>query len=404
MMTPVEPQRYSSFDALRASMMLLGVVIHSATAYCTLPDVWWLKDPSTSRVMDALVLWLHLFRLPVFFVMAGFFAAMLIEKRGWQGFIENRTARLFLPLLAGMFTVYPFLRCISVYFWNEKHRGDGWGGVSRFIHGGRLGNDIEPAHFWFLQILLFICLAAAPLSKWLNGWLSHAWFRAVLVSRLAPFLFAIPTFATLAMMDVGLLDTPHDFTPPLRIYLAYAVFFTFGWGLWLNRDLLARLKRGGWPEVVCTVPMIVPIIILIEQRSAGKLGVAALNALAAWLMVYGLISIFLRLERVADPRWRYLSDSAYWVYMAHPVVLVLIEIPLMHAPLHPLVKFTLGILIAVPVLLVTYDRWIRPTWVGALLNGRRYERYSATCGQAAAQDRALSAASAARQAVSARRI
>lgn len=378
MMTPAKSERYSSFDALRASMMLLGVVIHSATAYCTLPDVWWLKDPATSRWMDALVLWIHLFRLPIFFVMAGFFAAMLIEKRGWQGFIENRTARLFLPLLLGMFTLYPLLRCVSVYFWNQSHRGDGWGGVSRFILGGRLANDIEPAHFWFLQILLFICVAAAPLAGTLNRLLGGKRFRAAMISPAAPLLFAIPTFATLAPMTIGLLDTPRDFTPPLRIYLAYAVFFAFGWGVWLHRDLLPKLKRGGWGHVLTTIPLTVPILLALEQRPPLKLAIAGANALAAWLMVYGLMAIFLRMERASDARWRYLSDSAFWVYMAHPVALVLIQIPLMHIPAHPFAKFLLGILISVPLLLLVYDLWIRPSWLGALLNGRRYERFGST--------------------------
>lgn len=34
----------------------------------------------------------------------------------------------------------------------------------------------------------------------------------------------------------------------------------------------------------------------------------------------------------------------------------------------------LGFLLAVPLLLVLYDRWVRPTWLGAILNGRRYRR------------------------------
>ena len=71
------PERYHAFDGLRGAMMLLGVVIHSAVAYATLDDVWWLKDPQTTQMMDMLTLFLHTFRLPAFFVMAGFFAALL---------------------------------------------------------------------------------------------------------------------------------------------------------------------------------------------------------------------------------------------------------------------------------------------------------------------------------------
>jgi hypothetical protein len=144
--------------------------------------------------------------------------------------------------------------------------------------------------------------------------------------------------------------------------------------------------------------MTVPILLALERKPQARMVVAGLNSIAAWLMVYGLIAVFLCSKHVKDPRWRYLSDSAYWIYMAHPVALVMIEIPLMRVPLHPLVKFVAGILFAVPVLLWAYDRWVRPTWVGVLLNGRRYDPYGAMA------DRALSTDSAAMQAVSARRI
>jgi len=40
----------------------------------------------------------HTFRLPAFFVLAGHFACLLIEKRGLVGFIRNRVMRLGLVL------------------------------------------------------------------------------------------------------------------------------------------------------------------------------------------------------------------------------------------------------------------------------------------------------------------
>jgi hypothetical protein len=47
---------------------------------------------------------------------------------------------------------------------------------------------------------------------------------------------------------------------------------------------------------------------------------------------------------------------------------------MMFAPLTPWVKFVLGIAGAVPILVWTYDAWVRNTWLGVMLNGRRYPR------------------------------
>jgi FlaA1/EpsC-like NDP-sugar epimerase len=102
---------------------------------------------------------------------------------------------------------------------------------------------------------------------------------------------------------------------------------------------------------------------------------AALSAAMGWLMVYGLIGIFLRRFTAEDRRVRYLSDSAYWMYAMHPVALLAIQVPMMGLTWNQWVKFVLGIAFAVPVLLVSYDRLARPTWIGLVLNGRRMDRW-----------------------------
>ena len=89
-MTTRALHRYHGLDALRAAMMLLGLVLHSAAAYITLPlPVWIYRDPDKSGVFSPLFFFIHLFRMPVFFVAAGFFAAMLMTREGPGGFLET---------------------------------------------------------------------------------------------------------------------------------------------------------------------------------------------------------------------------------------------------------------------------------------------------------------------------
>ena len=92
-------------------MMLLGLVIHSAAAYTSNPDrtAWPFQDPHNYVAFDLLALFIHIFRMPVFFVMAGFFAALLYERDGARGFVRNRTRRVLLPLLVFLPTVMPLV-------------------------------------------------------------------------------------------------------------------------------------------------------------------------------------------------------------------------------------------------------------------------------------------------------
>ncbi len=374
--------RYHAFDALRAAMMLLGVALHSLTAYSTIPDVWWLKDPQTSRLADMGLLFIHAFRLPAFFVMSGFFAALLVGRRGWQGFLENRISRLGLPFLLGMLVMYPFLKIASVYCWFLARRPDAWAATLEWIGQDKLTKGIQPMHLWFLEVLMWLCLAAAAFAPQLDRWLGAPWFLRILRSPVAPVAWAVPTFLSLCLMDVGVLDTPHDFAPNSRILLAYAVFFAFGWGVYRHRSSLDVLQRAGWTHIL--------IALLCAWFSFGTIGkqiairpardwfafysTAALTALTAWFMIFGLCGIFLRYCGQPSARSRYLSDSAYWLYLFHPPVLVVLQLPMMLLPWPWAVKCILGTLFALPILLWSYDRFVRSTWLGVILNGRKYPR------------------------------
>ena len=55
--------------------MLLGIVLHAALAFT--PDVWVVQDKERHDLFGLLVEAIHGFRMPVFFLMSGFFTAML---------------------------------------------------------------------------------------------------------------------------------------------------------------------------------------------------------------------------------------------------------------------------------------------------------------------------------------
>lgn len=374
-------RRYHALDALRGMMMLGGVLLHACCAYSTLPDVWWLKDRDQSAALDALILFIHHFRLPVFFVMSGFFAAMLMEKRGWQGFLENRTARLMLPMLLGMVLLSPILRAGRAL---GGLIGDGqelWTGMSSWLVREWSNRHLDQAHFWFLETLFWICVLAAPLSGTLNR-LRGRWFRTVLSLPVAPVLLAFPSFLVLQTMEFGVLETPRDLMPNLKVMAAYGVYFTTGWGFWLHRDLLPEFRRNPWPGLVLALALapvnLFSVLAQVNDRATPNPSMlflaAATGALISWLVFFSCLSLFLRHASHPSPRLRYLSDSAYWIYMVHPVVLVAIQIPLMTVRFPGEWKAILGLLLATPLLLFSYDRWVRSSWLGVILNGRRYPR------------------------------
>jgi hypothetical protein len=78
--------RYHAMDKLRAAMMLLGIVLHAGLSYSHMPraPIWPFKDASSSVFCDAIMMASGLFRMPVFFLVAGFFAARIAFSATWQ--------------------------------------------------------------------------------------------------------------------------------------------------------------------------------------------------------------------------------------------------------------------------------------------------------------------------------
>jgi peptidoglycan/LPS O-acetylase OafA/YrhL len=200
--------------------------------------------------------------------------------------------------------------------------------------------------------------------------------------RLAILFWTLLTFLTLLPTEIGILDTPHNFAPHFRILAAYAVFFLFGWGLYCHRNALDALRRVPAGIFTLVLPFVLLTAAAIDRQMALRpardwpafTATATLTALTAWLMIFGLLGLFLRRCGNPSPRARYLADSAYWLYLFHPPVLVALQMPMLGLPWPAEVKFLVGLTLSLPVLFLSYDRCVRPTWLGVILNGRRFPR------------------------------
>ena len=83
--------RIHYLDNLRAVAMLLGVYLHAALAYAQpAQSVWLATDTTASVAIDASIWFIHLFRMGLFFLLSGYFAKLVIERKGIRHFIGSR--------------------------------------------------------------------------------------------------------------------------------------------------------------------------------------------------------------------------------------------------------------------------------------------------------------------------
>jgi peptidoglycan/LPS O-acetylase OafA/YrhL len=105
MNAPAGTDRRHDLDALRAVAMLLGIVLHASLSFCDVP--WLVQDTQRNAGLGIVFGLIHGFRMPVFFVMSGFFTAMLWRKRGLTSLLRHRVRRVLLPFILGLFTIVP---------------------------------------------------------------------------------------------------------------------------------------------------------------------------------------------------------------------------------------------------------------------------------------------------------
>lgn len=245
--------------------------------------------------------------------------------------------------------------------------------------------SLHPLHLWFLEylvILYAIALVVTPLARHLPlDRLDHL-FRSLVRSPLGCLAFAAVTFPTLCLMKVGFLDDPVGFVPQLKIVLAYAVFFAFGWLLRRHEDLLPTfrtLRRVCVSLALGLAAAGVGLSAAVHRiQTPGSDGMPWLLAsagslsVATWLFVFGFTGLALRFLERPVPAIRYLSDSSYWLYIVHMPVLMAFQVAVVRTGWAAGAKMSVVLLASLLALLASYHLLVRATWIGAILNGRRH--------------------------------
>lgn len=376
--------RYHAMDALRGAAMLLGIVLHACMSFVDIPfDIPWPQDRQQSDAAAGTILAIHLFRLQLFFLVAGFFARMLHDRLGAVGFLGHRARRVGLPLLLGMFTIVPLVGLPMFYGLSEP--GDS---IRAMLRERFMTVHLEMAHLWFLYFLLIyyvltVCLLApaarALLSTRLGATIDRA-YRMLIRSSIKPVILGAVTMGLMygagSWHTIGLATQP---VVPPRILLYYGVFFGIGWWLHRHVDLLAGIKRFKWTYLAMAGVSFVIMAVLAPFESRIdhphypwiELGAIAAANLYTWTMVFGVMGVFLAYLDVS--RWyiRYLADASYWFYLAHLPIVVTLQVLLAGVAAPVWLKLAIILGVTLTLLAVTYEYAVRYTWVGTMLNGPR---------------------------------
>ena len=98
-------QRRTDLDALRSFAMLLGIALHASLSFFAFP--WPVHDTRRSDLLPLFLVAVHGFRMPLFFLLSGYFTMLVYRRRGLGSLLRQRFTRIVLPLAVAVATIVP---------------------------------------------------------------------------------------------------------------------------------------------------------------------------------------------------------------------------------------------------------------------------------------------------------
>lgn len=222
------------------------------------------------------------------------------------------------------------------------------------------------AHLWFLWFLCWMVAGFAMVTPLLEAVIAKT--SAKWCARLLILVVLLPQ----AVMGAGPMsfgpDTSSGLLPQPHLLVYYGAFFFFGVFQFAAESQSPPGRRWAWTPLLVALLVAFPLWL----ASMGNLWVAtSAQFLYVWAMSLGLIGLFSR-YLPSQSRWiRYLSDSSYWLYLAHLPLVMYLQTVVRVWPADAWLKF-LGVnVVSLGILLVSYHALVRRTWLGRLLNGHK---------------------------------
>jgi glucans biosynthesis protein C len=371
-------ERVFALDALRGIMMLLGIVLHAASTYANKSSwsVWRVKDPNNNLFFKTIVEFIHSFRMPVFFVVAGFFCALLYYKKSPFDMIKNRFNRIVLPFLAGVLVIWP-LTLMAIVFSNSAFDGLGVPFMESLKKASFL--PFNMAHLWFLYFLAILAgllWILATVFKKKNSFtilfikctsyvLNNFWLRLT--------IFSIFYIVCLFIMGTEGIVTSTTWLPKPIVLLFYFVLFATGWMIYKTRSLDNISSYSISQLIVAITLFLVSAFSPWPNEEWSHTLKQIFTAIYGPLFIFGFLGFFVTYFNSYSQRLGYLMEASYWVYIVHLPIVIFIPGLMAETGLSVLTKFAVTLLATSIICLISYKYFVRSTFIGLFLSGKVYK-------------------------------
>ncbi|MFK8115616.1 MAG: acyltransferase [Rubripirellula sp.] len=372
---PPAKANLAGLDAVRGFAALGVVLLHSCAPYLLrpMPGLAWSMRDTSSPAVDFCFWSIEVFIMPLFLVMAGFFAWQSLSRRGEIKLIKSRAKRLLLPLLFGILVILP----LDLYCWVLGWVTEGLiapvklkslkfdGGIDRDLWG--------LSHLWFLQYLFLYVVSLAIAYRIRKRFTAIQ--RVRITPKLATALILLAGTLTLYVRPEVVWGFQHAFLPVPSKWIYSGMFFAFGSCLAAHDGSISWLKSHAGRLLGPAIALLIATVFLGQWQVGGGEGklagitLAGLTSGSALLTTLTILGVAVaRIKRIPTSV-QYLAAASFWVYLVHHPILGLIHIDLkwLLPELSPLIKTVASFALSTLLSLVTYEVFVRRTFLGRWL-------------------------------------
>lgn len=364
-MNPREIQRRYDLDWLRVLTVLAIFVYHCTRLFDT--DGWHIKNPDTYMWVTVWKEFATSWGMPLILIISGASAYFALEKINPGKYIKGIFARLFVPLVVGMFTY----SAIQVYLERLNHgsfSGSFWQFYPHYFDGmyGFGGNFAWMGlHLWYLELLFILSLLHLPLFLWLKltrpGRLVLKALGDFLAVPGVVFLLALPAILLIITLDPA--TWGNQDLGGWSVFI-YPSFFVSGFVILSNQQLQARVRQMRWISLGLGLILTSAHLFLEFQRNPALRGlyealVDPLYCLAGWSWLLTVLGFGMRHLNFNTNFLRYANEAVLPFYILHQTVIVILSYFIVGWAIPDLLKFMVVLLASFTVTMLLYEFLVR---------------------------------------------
>jgi peptidoglycan/LPS O-acetylase OafA/YrhL len=331
-------RRYD-IDAIRVIAIGLLLVYHVAIGF----QPWGIMIGFIANENPWASLWtpmamLNVWRIPLLFFVSGMGVYFAIQNRNWKQLLVERSARILVPFVFGIFVIVP----IHTYIWQYHYQFD-------------RAYNANPGHLWFLGNIFVYVVLLSPVFFFLKR------NEEGLIARGIKKLCSTPWGLILviaAFVAEALLVNPNPFELYAMTWHGFflgllAFFFGFCF-VFSGTGFGSMIGQWRWVFVTVAAALFTYRLLQFQMRVP-----AYQLAMESTFWILSVLAFGNRYLNRPGKTLRYLSEAAYPVYIVHMIFLYLASLLIFPLPIAAPIQFFLVLLFTVGGCFVFYEFIIR---------------------------------------------